>query len=326
LGKAVCGPWFVAGVAVLVIVPVVSRADDTRAVARVNGVAITLTQVDRGVDERVPRITGHGALSDSRRQVLRSEVLEELVQEELMVQEAKRQGLTVAKSAVDEETAKIKNRFADPAQYARALSRAGLSESEVRAGVERFLLVKQVTERAVSDKVVVTDATMNAYYDANPSRFVVPEQVHYRQILIGVDPAGSPAEWEAAKQRAASLAKQARAGKSFADLAKTQSDDSATRESGGDMGWAHRGQLDHDEDAVIFGLPVGGVSDPLRTLYGYAVYRVDDKRAAKALRWDEVNKPRLADELRRAETDRLRTAWLADLRRRAKVELLPTEP
>jgi parvulin-like peptidyl-prolyl isomerase len=77
---------------------------------------------------------------------------------------------------------------------------------------------------------------------------------------------------------------------------------------------------------MIFALPVGGVSDPLRTLYGYAVYRVDDKRAAKALTWDDVNKPRLADELRRAETDRLRAEWLADLRRRAKVELLPTEP
>jgi parvulin-like peptidyl-prolyl isomerase len=317
------GLW---GVAALLIVPAVCRADDARAVARVNGVAITLTQVDRGVDEKVPRITGHGALSDSRRQVLRAEVLEELIQEELMVQEAKRQGLTVAKTAVDEETAKIKNRFADAAQYARALSRSGLSESEVRAGVERFLLVKHVTERAVSDKVVVTDATMKTYYDANPSRFVVPEQVRYRQLLIAVDPGGSPADWEAAKQRAAALAKQARAGKSFADLATAQSDDSATRESGGDMGWAHRGQLDHDEDAVIFGLPVGGVSDPLRTLYGYAVYRVDDKRAAKALTWDEVNKPRLADELRRAETDRLRAAWLADLRRRAKVELLPTEP
>jgi parvulin-like peptidyl-prolyl isomerase len=328
-GKAVRRPRLAAGVwgvAVLLIAPAVSRADDARAVARVNGVAITLTQVDRGVDERVPRITGHGALSDARRQVLRAEVLEELIQEELMVQEAKRQGLTVAKSAVDEEAAKIKKRFANPAQYARALSRSGLSESEVRAGVERFLLVSQVTERAVGDKVVVTDATMKAYYDANPSRFVVPEQVHFRQILIAVDPGGSPADWEAAKQRAAGLAKQARAGKSFADLAKTQSDDKATRESGGDMGWVHQGQLDHDEDAAIFGLPVGGVSDPLRTLYGYAVYRVDDKRAAKALTWEEVNKPRLADELRRAEADRLRTAWLADLRRRTKVELLPIQP
>jgi parvulin-like peptidyl-prolyl isomerase len=333
LGGGFCGPWFAAGfasglwgVALLLVVPGVSRADDARVAARVNGVAITLTQVDRGVDEKVPRITGHGALSDSRRQALRAEVLEELIREELMVQEAKRQGLTVAKSAVDEETAKIKNRFADPAQYARALSRAGLSESNVRTGVERFLLIKQVTEKAVTDKVVVTDAAMKAYYDENPSRFVVPEQVHYRHILIAVDPGGSPAEWEAAKQRAAGLAKQARAGTSFSDLAKTQSDDAATRESGGDMGWAHRGQLDHDEDAMIFALPVGGVSDPLRTLYGYAVDRVDDKRAAKALTWDDVNKPRLADELRRAETDRLRAEWLADLRRRAKVELLPTEP
>jgi parvulin-like peptidyl-prolyl isomerase len=258
--------------------------------------------------------------------VLRAQVLEDLIDEELMVQEARRRKLTVDASAVDEETAKIRERFADPKQYAGALARAGLSETDVRTGVERYLLVKRVTEQAVTAKVTVTDASMRAYYDADPSRFVVPEQVHYRQIVVGVDPGGSPAEWDAARQRAASLAKQARGGASFADLAKTQSDDATSRESGGDMGWVHRGRLEHDDDAAIFALPPGGVSEPVRTLYGYAVYRVEEKKKAKALGWDEVNKTRLADELRRAETDRVRAEWLAELRRRAKVDVLPAEP
>lgn len=317
------GLW---GLAVLLVMPSVSRAQDARVAARVNGVAITLAHVDRAVDEKVPRITGHGTLSESRRRALRAEVLEDLIEEELMVQDAKRRHITLVASAVDEEIAKIRNRFPDAAQYTRALSRSGLSESDVRAGVERFLLAKRLTDLAVTEKVAVTDAAMKAYYDADPSRFVVPEQVRYRHILSAVDPGGSPAEWDAAQRRAAGLAKQARGGQSFADLAKTRSDDVATRESGGDMGWVHRGRLEHDQDAAIFGLPVGGVSDPVRTLHGYEVYRVEEKQAAKALAWNEVNKPRLADELRRAETDRLRAEWVADLRRRADVEVLPTEP
>ncbi len=326
LGTVRGGPFLRAGLAVLLVVPAVSRAEDARVAARVNGVSITLAKVDRAVDEKVPRVTGHGALSDSRRRALRAEVLDDLIDEELMVQEAKRRHIALAASTVDEEIAKIRNRFPDAAQYTRALSRSGLSESDVRAGVERFLLVKRLTDLAVAEKVAVTDAAMKAYYDANPSRFVLPEQVRYRHILIAVDPGGSPAEWDAAKQRAAGLAKQARGGKSFADLAKTQSDDAATRDSGGNMGWVHRGRLEHDQDAAIFALSLGGVSDPVRTLYGYAVYRVEEKQAAKALSWDEVNKPRLADELRRAETDRVRAEWVADLRRRADVEMLPTEP
>jgi parvulin-like peptidyl-prolyl isomerase len=318
------GIW---GLAVLLAAPAISRADDVRVAARVNGVALTLAQVDRAVDEKVPRITGHGALSESRRRALRAEVLEDLIREELLVQEAHRQGLTVPKVAVDEETAKIKQRFADAAQYTRALSQSGLSESDVRTGVERFLLVKRATEKAVTGKLLlVTDASMKAYYDADPARFMLPEQVHYRHILIGVDPGGSSAEWDAAKVRAAGLAKQARGGTPFADLAKAQSDDAPTRESGGDMGWVHQGRLDHDQDAVIFALPPGGVSDPVRTLYGYAVYRVEEKNAAKVLSWEEVNKPRLADELRLAETARLRSEWVDDLRRRAKVEVFPVEP
>ena len=92
------------------------------------------------------------------------------------------------------------------------------------------------------------------------------------------------------------------------------------------MGWVHRGRLDHDQDEAAFALPPGGVSEPVRTLYGYAIYRAEAKKAPQALAWNEVNKTRLADELRRAETDRRRAAWLADLHRRAVVEIPSPEP
>ncbi len=309
-----------------VIVPRAGYSAEGTVVARVNGVAITAAQVDRAVDDKVPRITGHGAISESRRQALRTEVLEELIQEELVVQHAKRLGLSAPASAVDAELAKIRQRFPDAAQYQRALSRSGLSESDVKRGVERYLLVKAATERAVNAKVSVTDASMRAYYDADPSRFVVPEQAHYRQILIAVDPGGSPAQWEAAKQRAAALAKQVRGGASFSVLARSHSQDQDTRDSGGEMGWVHRGQLDPEQEAVIFGLSHGEVSDPVRTLYGFAIYFLETKKAPRALSWEEVNKQRLADELRSAETGRIRSEWLADLRRRATVEIVSTTP
>jgi len=301
-------------------------ADEPPTAAVVNGVPITVAAVDRAVDEKVPRISGHGTISAGRRTVLRAEVIEDLIAEELMVQEAKRQGLKASLLAIDDEVAKVKKRFPDSARYAQALARNGMSEEGVRRGIERYLLAKAAFDREVTAKVDVTENSMRAYYDADPSRFVVPEQAQYRQILIAVDPGGSPAEWKAAQERAAELAKQARAGKSFGDLAKAHSRHDASLEQGGDMGWVHRGQLDHDEETAIFALKPGGISDPVRTLYGFTVYRLDAKKSQRALTYDEVNKTRLADELRRAETDRVHSAWLADLRQRAKVEIRPTEP
>ena len=302
------------------------QAAEPPVAAVVNGVPITMAAVDRAVDEKVPRISGHGTISAGRRTVLRAEVLEELIAEELMVQEAKRQGVQVSASAIDDEVAEVKKRFPDSARYAQALARNGMSEEGVRRGIERYLLTKAVFDREVMAKVEVTENTMRVYYDADPSRFVVPEQAQYRQMLIAVDPGGSPAEWNAAQARAAELAKQARAGTSFGDLAKAHSQHDASREQGGDMGWVHRGQLDHDEETAIFALKPGGISNPVRTLHGFAIYRLEAKKSQRALTYDEVNKTRLADELRRAETDRVRSAWLADLRQRATVAIRPSEP
>lgn len=312
----------VALIVAMVAVPRMGHPEEDRVAARVNGTAITVTQLDRAVEDRVPRITGHGAISEARRGGLRAEALEEMIDEELMVQEAKRQRVPVSRSSLDDEVANIRKRFADNAQYLRALARSGRSESDILRGVERFLLIKAITEKEVAAKVTVDEASMRAYYDADPSRFILPEQVRYRQILIAVDPAGSPAAWDAAKRRAAQTAAQARAGTPFAELAAAHSDDRTTRASGGDMGWVHRGRLEHDQEEAIFALPAGGISDPVRTLYGVAIYQVEEKRAPRALAWKDVNKSRLADELRQAETRRLRAAWLADLKRRATVEIL----
>ncbi|MBI3606424.1 MAG: peptidylprolyl isomerase [Nitrospirae bacterium] len=302
------------------------RAADAPIAAVVNGVPITMAAVDRAVNDKVPRISGHGTISEGRRTVLRAEVLEELIEEELIVQDAKRRGLSVAASAIDEEVAKVKARFPDGGTYLKALARQGLSEAEVRRGIEQYLLAKKAVDREVTAKIDITEDTMRKYYDADPSRFVVPDQVRLRQILITVDPGGSAVEWKAAQARAGELAVQARKGAAFADLAKAHSQHEPSRDQGGDLGWVHRGQLEHDQEAVVFALEAGGISEPVRTLYGFAVFQVEAKKPRRALAYEEVNKTRLADELRRAETDRVRTAWLADLRQRAKVEIRPSEP
>jgi hypothetical protein len=90
----------------------------------------------------------------------------------------------------------------------------------------------------------VTEKTMRTYYDADPSRFVVPEQAQYRQILIAVDPGGS-GRLEGCPGWAAELAKQARGRRS--PIWQTRTPNTSEPEQGEDMGWVHRGQLDHDE-------------------------------------------------------------------------------
>ena len=128
--------WGSAIVLAVVLGTGVALADEPPIAAVVNGVPITMAAVDRAVDEKVPRISGHGTISPGRRTVLRAEVIEDMIAEELMVQEAKRQELKATASAIDDEVAKVKKRFPDSARYAQVLARNGMSEEGVRRGIE----------------------------------------------------------------------------------------------------------------------------------------------------------------------------------------------
>jgi hypothetical protein len=111
----------------------VALAADRPIAAVVDQRPITVAAVDRAVEEKVPRISGHGTISEGRRTVLRAEVIEDMIAEELMVQEAKRQGLKASHRRSTTRWRRSKT-VSDSARYAQALARNGMSEEGIRLG------------------------------------------------------------------------------------------------------------------------------------------------------------------------------------------------
>jgi peptidyl-prolyl cis-trans isomerase D len=129
-------------------------------------------------------------------------------------------------------------------------------------------------------KPVVSDADVQAYYDAHKDQYQVKEQVKVRHILIAV-PADADAKTDAAgKAKAEDLLKQIKAGGNFADLASKNSDDPGSKTQGGELGWLDRGKTVPEFDKAAFTLAPGQTSDLVKTHFGYHILQVEDKKTA----------------------------------------------
>ena len=137
-------------------------------------------------------------------------------------------------------------------------------------------------------KPQISDSDIQAYYNAHQAQYTVKDQVRVRHILIAV-PAGADAKVaDAAKAKAEDLLKQIRAGGNFAELASKNSDDPGSKTQGGELGFLDRGRTVPEFDKAAFSLPVGQVSDLIKTQFGYHILQVEEKKVAHVKPLSEV--------------------------------------
>jgi peptidyl-prolyl cis-trans isomerase D len=139
------------------------------------------------------------------------------------------------------------------------------------------------------------DATLKARYESQKDRYVTPEQRLVSHILVQVAPDASADVVKAARDKAAALAEQARAGADFAELARTSSDDLGSRAEGGDLGWIEQGQMAPAFEAAVFAMEPGTISDPVKTDEGFHVIKLREVRPGSARSFEDVREELLAE-------------------------------
>jgi len=301
--------------------PMKKGNDPSTPVASVNGVAITLGELNRAMAERIPE-TGHRSLSEKRWTEIRAEVLDNLIVQEILFQESKRVGIKVSPDSVDKEVQSIQARFPSREAFQKAVEAQGLTPDEIRSGVERYLAIRQLTDQAVLSKISITDDQMKSYYNGHREQFTMPEQIRLRVLLIGVDPSGRSEDWEQGRLKAQGLADRAKKGADFAELVRQNSDNTEFKAKGGDTGLVHRGRLPYAEvETAAFAEPVGAIGGPVRTLYGYVVFQVEEKKPAQPMAFENLNKEFLRKEIKESATQAKLKEWIDGLRSKADVKI-----
>jgi parvulin-like peptidyl-prolyl isomerase len=257
--------------------------------AIVNGEPITMADFERQMANYEASMTANGedSASPEGQESLaqaRQSVLNWMIEQRLIVQAASEMGIEVTDGDVD---AVIDDLVADIGQEAfdERLEREGLTLEEMRAQLKVQLLASRMAERVVED---VPDGALH---------------VNARHIVV---------DSEAEAQR---LLEQIRAGADFAALAREYSQDTFTRERGGDLGYFPRGILTSKKvEDVAFELQPGQVSDVIESELGYHIVQVLDR----------VEEMEVSPENLRMLKDKAARQWLDDLWDQAEVERFVT--
>jgi peptidyl-prolyl cis-trans isomerase D len=135
----------------------------------------------------------------------------------------------------------------------------------------------------------VDEAALRARYEQEKARFMTGEQRLASHILINVPADADAAVQKTAEQKVAALVAQAKQpGADFAALAKANSQDPGSKDSGGDLGWVDRGVMVKPFEDALFAMKAGEISGPVKTEFGYHVLQLREIKPGQGKSFEEV--------------------------------------
>ncbi|HKV63280.1 MAG TPA: SurA N-terminal domain-containing protein [Candidatus Acidoferrum sp.] len=248
----------------------VQHAPDVWAV--VNGKEIKREEVDKYYRTRVNPEGQEPSLEESLSQKLN--VLDELINNEILLEKAKKLNLEASDGEVEDKFTELKSPYTED-EFQRRLKDQGMTVEDLKLELRRQLSIQKLLNREVVAKISITDQDVTDFYNANKAQFNVAEpQYHIAQIVVTPrkeqqlrnrrnDDATNEAE---AERKVKMLIDRLNSGADFAQLAMDYSEDINTAGTGGDLGYVPESALNQSDPALkkaVVGLKAGQVSPPI---------------------------------------------------------------
>jgi parvulin-like peptidyl-prolyl isomerase len=190
---------------------------------------------------------------------LRREAMNLLIEQALVAQAAEKAGVEADPEAINAAYNELRSVFDSEEAFRMKLEGDGFTPELLRTHLARMLAAQQYLDGIRNEAADVSDTDLERYYEDNQRRLTLPEQVRVRHILITWKPMGKPDDRAFIRESMNPILERARAGEDFAALAREFSDDYATRQSGGDTGFFHRGQMAPAFEEAAFALQPGEI-------------------------------------------------------------------
>jgi peptidyl-prolyl cis-trans isomerase SurA len=306
---------------------VVQHSPDVWAV--VNGKEIKRADVDKYYRSRVnpegQEPSQEEALS------LKLNVLDELINNEILLERAKKLNLEASDGEVEDKFTELKSPYTED-EFQRQLKERNVSVSDLKSDLRRQLSITKLLNREVVAKISITDQDVSEFYNSNKAQFNVAEP-QYRIAQIVVTPRKEPqirnrknddATNEAEAQRKVKmLMDRLNSGADFAQLAMDYSEDMNSAATGGDLGYVPESALNQSDPMLkkmVIGMKPGQVSQPLALKEGYRILKLVTRESPGQRNIaDPQVQQTIRDTLRNRKEQLLRSAYLAIARDEARV-------
>ena len=186
--------------------------------------------------------------------------------------------IEVTEEEIAEQIDAIKEDFGSENAFQEGLKERGLDEARLEQIIHDNVLEEKLRAE-VTEGTEPSEEEVTAYYEENVADYTT---THSQHILVD--------EIELARQIATQLqnAPEKKVDALFEKLARENSTDKASAKDGGDLGFTGAGELVEEYETAAATLDIGQVSDPVRSQFGYHVIRVEEKRPAKLVTFDEA--------------------------------------
>ena len=247
-------------------------------------------------------------------------ILRRLIEQRLILQEAKRLDISVSADEVADRLDKIQKKFDSEDAFAEALSKSGLTREELREQIRQQLLADRLIGAQVRSTIAVSPQEVAEVLAQHPELAKGGDRVRASHILVRVSDARSEEE---ARRGIESLHRRLEAGEDFAALAQQFSEDPQAK-SGGLLGWVAKSELLPELDQALFSLQPGQVSAPIKTRLGFHLLRAEEQRSAAKLPLLEANTA-VYQQIYEAKFKAAFQKWLSELTRKAYIEIIPAQ-
>ncbi len=243
---------------------------------------------------------------------LAGRVIETLIQQRVMLQQAREMDVAVTDAEVDAHYVETQASLGGPGAFERKM-REGKTDSEtLREDIREFLTIQKLDE-TLQTTLVVTEEEISAFFESNKAQ-LLQDHARVRHILVD-----SLEKAEEVLQRV-SQDRQA-----FAELAGMYSLDAGSRGAGGDLGWIVKGQTEPEFDRAVFAMQAGDTSSPVRTRYGYHIIRVEDVQPAGGQTLAD-HREHVVSILRQQKWQAVKGAWLETVAANTIIQRAPGIP
>lgn len=311
---------------ILLSVPLSYAAEEQlldRVVAVVNDDVITQAELDAFLrplyDDYSQQYSGDELIKLV--QEARSKLLNQLIEDKLVYQEAVKQGLEVKEDEIDEEMESFKKRFGAPADIDSMLEQEGLSMKDFREKLKKQALIRKLQEQEIRSRVVVSPLDLGKFYQENPEKFRSTDRVKIRSLTIKKSAAAREKGImdEKAKHSINELYLKIKQGEDFNAIVQKFSEDSRAKEAEPSE-WIERGAMIESMDEVIFNTPVGQTTGIVETPIGYHVFKIEAKENARTYSLEE-SRNQIMSYLYQIKSNERFKEWMQALKRKAYISI-----